>query len=223
LKKGGPKTFKLSRFLLVLFFHAKEKNGLKMFQKGFIRTFIAIELPEEIKEAMAGVQAELKKSDADVGWVRPEGVHLTLKFLDDVDEKKVTELGDALAEGLKGETPFILQAKGVGTFPSPKAPRVVWLGVEGEVERLTSLAKAVEEICANLKFPKEDRHFKAHLTLGRVRSPRGRASLVKMLENFRDADLGEFRAGAVSVMKSELKRTGAVYTEMRRIELIAAK
>ncbi len=68
-----------------------------MFQKGFIRTFIAIELPPEIKEAMAGVQAELRKSDADVGWVRPEGVHLTLKFLGDVEEKKVAELGDALA------------------------------------------------------------------------------------------------------------------------------
>jgi RNA 2',3'-cyclic 3'-phosphodiesterase len=190
-----------------------------MFQKGFIRTFIAIELPPEIKEAMAGVQAELRKSDADVGWVRPEGVHLTLKFLGDVEEGQVARLGDALAEGLKGETSFILQAKGVGTFPTPKAPRVVWLGVEGEVARLTSLADKVEEICANLEFPKESRPFKAHLTLGRVRSPRGRSQLVKMLENFKDADLGEFKADAVSVMKSELKRTGAVYTEMRRIEL----
>ncbi len=192
-----------------------------MSQKGFIRTFIAIELPPEIKEAMAGVQAELRKSDADVGWVRPEGVHLTLKFLGDVEEKKVAELGDALAEGLKGETPFILQAKGVGTFPTPRAPRVVWLGVEGEVTRLSALAKTVEEICANLKFPKEDRPFKAHLTLGRVKSPGGRGALVKMLENFKDADLGEFKADAVSVMKSELQRSGAVYTEMRRIVLAA--
>ncbi len=126
-----------------------------------------------------------------------------------------------MREGLKGETPFILQAKGVGTFPAPRAPRVVWLGVEGEVTRLSALAKTVEEICANLKFPKEDRPFKAHLTLGRVKSPRGRASLVKTLENFKDADLGEFKADAVSVMKSELQRTGAVYTEMRRIVLAA--
>jgi 2'-5' RNA ligase len=204
---------------LVLFFLAKEKNGLKMFQQGYIRTFIAIELPPEIKEAMVGVQAELRKSDADVGWVRPEGVHLTLKFLGDVADKKVLELGDALAEGLKGETPFILQAKGVGTFPTPKSPRVVWLGVEGEVARLSALADKVEEVCASLKFPKESRPFKAHLTLGRVKSPRGRGQLVKTLENFKDADLGEFKADAVSVMKSELKRTGAVYTEMRRIEL----
>ena len=166
------------------------------------------------------MQAELRKSDADVGWVRPEGVHLTLKFLGDVEEKKVAELGDALREGLKGETPFILQAKGIGTFPTPRAPRVVWLGVEGEVTRLSALAKTVEEICANLKFPKEDRPFKAHLTLGRVKSPRGRGALVKMLENFKDADLGEFRADAVSVMKSELQRTGAVYTEMRRINFL---
>jgi 2'-5' RNA ligase len=204
---------------LVLFFLAKEKNGLKILD--YIRTFIAIELPPEIKEAMAGVQAELKKSDADVGWVRPEGVHLTLKFLGDVEEKKVAELGDALAERLKGETPFILQAKGIGTFPTPKAPRVVWLGVEGEVARLSALADKVESVCAGLKFPKEDRPFKAHLTLGRVKSPRGRSALVTMLESFKDADLGEFKADAVSVMKSELKRTGAVYTEMRRIVLAA--
>ncbi|MHB8173339.1 MAG: RNA 2',3'-cyclic phosphodiesterase, partial [Nitrospirota bacterium] len=189
-----------------------------MVQKTFIRTFIAIELPAEIKEAMAGVQAELRKSGADVGWVRPEGVHLTLKFLGDVEEVVVAGLGDALEDALKGEASFILQAKGVGTFPTPRAPRVIWLGVEGEVTRLSALAERVENVCAGLKFPAESRPFKAHLTLGRVKSPKGRDKLVKALEGFRDADLGEFKADAVSVMKSELRPSGAVYTEMRRIE-----
>ena len=105
------------------------------------------------------MQAELRKSDADVGWVRPEGVHLTLKFLGDVEEKKVAELGDALAEGLKGETPFTLQAKGIGTFPTPKAPRVVWLGVEGEVARLSALAEKVEERLRRFKIPEGDAAF----------------------------------------------------------------
>ena len=190
-----------------------------MAQKTFIRTFIAVELPPKIKEAMAGVQAELKKSGADVGWVRPEGVHLTLKFLGDVEEGKVGRLGDALEGALGGYAPFTLRAKGIGTFPTPKAPRVVWLGVEGDVERLAAIAETVERVCGGLKFPKESRPFKAHLTLGRVRSPRGREALVKALEGFRDADLGEFPADFVSVMKSELKPSGEVYTEMRRIVL----
>ncbi len=190
-----------------------------MSQKGYIRTFIAIELPPDIKEAMAGVQAELGKSGADVGWVNPSGVHLTLKFLGEVEETKVAKLGDALAEALAGGTSFILRAKGIGTFPTPRAPRVVWLGVEGDTGRLAAIAETVERVCAGLKFPKESRPFKAHLTLGRVRSPRGRDALVKTLEGFRDADLGEFRADAVSVMRSELRPSGAVYTEMKRVVL----
>ncbi len=190
-----------------------------MSRKGYIRTFIAVELPPEIREAMAGVQAELKKSGADVGWVRAEGVHLTLKFLGDVEEGEVVKLCDALSGMLAGEAPFILRAKGIGAFPTPKAPRVVWLGVEGDTERLSALAETVERVCAGLKFPRESRPFKSHLTLGRVKSPRGRDALVKALESFRDADLGEFKADAVSVMKSELKPFGAVYTEMRRIVL----
>ncbi len=190
-----------------------------MSQEGYIRTFIAVELPPDIKEAMAGVQAELKKSGADVGWARPEGVHLTLKFLGDVENGQVKKLGDALEGALKGEVAFTLRAKGIGAFPTPKAPRVVWLGVEGDVKRLSALAATVENVCAGLKFPRESRPFKAHLTLGRVRSPKGRDALAKALENFMDADLGEFRADAVSLMKSELKPSGAVYTEMRRIVL----
>ncbi len=190
-----------------------------MSRNNFIRTFIAIELPPDIKEAMAGVQAELGKSGADVVWVRPDGVHLTLKFLGDVEEEAVKKLGDALDGALKGEASFTLRAKGVGAFPAPRAPRVVWLGVEGDAARLSALAETVERVCAGLEFPSESRPFKAHLTLGRVRSPKGRDALVKMLGGFRDADLGEFEADAVSVMKSELKPAGAVYTEMRRIKL----
>ena len=112
-----------------------------------------------------------------------------------------------------------LKVGGVGTFPNAHSPRVVWLGVRGDMDALGEIAAKVEAACVRHDFPPEDRPFKPHLTLGRVKSPKGRDALAKALGMFADASLGEFTADAVSVMKSELRPSGAVYTEMKRIRL----
>lgn len=187
--------------------------------KELIRTFIAIELPEEIKAAMAGVQAVLRKSGADVGWTRSEGIHLTLKFLGPVDADIIPGLAAALQEAVKDEPAFALGAAGIGCFPTARSPRVVWLGLAGETDALARLAGKVEAACGKLGFKPEGRPFKPHLTLGRVRSPRGRESLMRAMAPFEKVELGEIRAASISVMKSELKPSGAVYTEMHRVEL----
>jgi len=186
-----------------------------------IRTFIAVEIPDDIKAAMKEVQGTLRKTVAEVGWVRPEGVHLTLKFLGGIGADIIPDLGAAVEAAVGGVAPFQLSVRGVGVFPTPKAPRVVWLGVEGELDRLAELYECVEGACEGLGFKREDRPFKPHLTLGRVKSPKGRGALVNALTEFEGVELGAINVESVSVMKSELRPSGAIYTEMRRISMVA--
>ena len=184
-----------------------------------IRTFIAVEIPDGIKAAMRDIQSDLRKSGADVGWARPEGVHLTLKFLGDVEADAIPRLAAELGVALSGMRPFTLSVGGTGVFPTPKSPRVVWLGLGGDMDALGAAQKAVEAVCGGFGFKPEDRPFRPHLTLGRVKSAKGRDALIKALALHENAELGTFTAGSVSVMKSELKPSGAVYTEMHKINL----
>jgi len=184
-----------------------------------IRTFVAVEIPSEVKAAMKGVQDTLRKSGADVGWVRPEGIHLTLKFLGGVDAETVDKLGAALEAAVKGVKTFSLDVKGIGVFPTPKAPRVVWVGISGEMDALGMLYEKVENVCEGLGFAREQRPFKPHLTLGRVKSPGGRGTLMRLIAESEGVELGVILASSASVMKSELKPGGAAYTEIRRILL----
>lgn len=184
-----------------------------------IRTFIAIELPDKVKAAMKDVTDTLRKSGADVRWVRPEGVHLTLKFLGGVEAVIMDELAGAVERAAKGTGSIELEVKGIGVFPNERSPRVVWLGLSGGLERLAQLNEKIEAACEGLGFKREKRPFKPHLTLGRVKSRKGRDALMRTVAEIEKIDLGGFTSDAVSVMKSELKPTGAVYTELRRIDL----
>ncbi len=184
-----------------------------------MRTFIAIEIPDEVKKQMAEAQGRLKGSGVEASWTRPEGIHLTLKFLGEVEESRIPEIMDALTRAVKGTGGFRLEITGVGAFPNPKSARVVWIGVSGDLERLTALQSSVEEAMAGLGMEREDRKFTPHLTLGRIKYIRLRDAWVSALDAMKDIRLAGFDVDAVSLMKSELKRSGAVYTEIGRVEL----
>jgi 2'-5' RNA ligase len=184
-----------------------------------VRTFVAIEIPEAVKAAMDDVQAVLRKTGADVGWVRPSGIHLTLKFLGGIEAGRVEELKESVGSAVRGHGPFALDVSGVGVFPNARAPRVVWMGVGGDLPALAALYEMVETACESIGFRREDRPFKPHLTLGRVKSPGGRNRLMDAITGLDKATAGTFTADAVSIMKSELRPTGAVYTEMYRAGL----
>jgi 2'-5' RNA ligase len=184
-----------------------------------MRTFIAIEIPDEIKKEMAELQRRLKGSGVDAGWTRPEGIHLTLKFLGEVPESRLPEIMAALADAARDINAFRLDVGGVGTFPNPRSARVVWVGVSGEVEKLARLQTAVEDAMAGLGFEREKRAFTPHLTLGRIKYIHAREQWVQALESVKDAKLPSIEVKSVSLMKSELKPSGAVYTEMGRVEL----
>ncbi len=184
-----------------------------------MRLFIAIELPEAIKTEIARVQERLRKGGATASWTRPEGIHLTLKFLGEVEESKAAGIFAALEAGCRGTAPVRIGIAGAGAFPNLKAPRVLWLGVRGDVDRLAALHAAVEDAVERLGFDRETRKFSPHLTLARIKFPKPRDNWAAVIGSIEQADLGGFTADHVSLMKSELRRDGAVYTEIGRVEL----
>ncbi len=184
-----------------------------------MRLFISIELPLEIKQGIAKVQEELRKTGANAGWTRPEGIHLTLKFMGEVVESRVEEIRNALASAVGANDKLNLEVAGAGAFPNAKNPRVLWLGVAGDIEKLVALQTSVEDAMEKLGFEREERTFSPHLSLARIKFPKPRNNWQQKIESIRDVKLGGFEADRVSLMKSELKREGAVYTEIGRIEL----
>jgi len=183
-----------------------------------MRLFIAIELPEEIKQGIARVQEQLRKTGANAGWVRPEGIHLTLKFLGEVSDTKVQEIMTALAV-VQGTGKLNLTVEGAGAFPTVKNPRVLWIGVSGDIEKLAVVHASIEDAMEKVGFEREARKFSPHLTLARVKFPKPRDNWQQKIEGIRDVTIGRFEAGHVSLMKSELTREGAVYTEIGKVEL----
>lgn len=184
-----------------------------------MRLFIAIEIPDGTKQEMAKAQEQLRRSGADAGWTRPEGIHLTLKFLGEVPETQIGGVKAALMKAAEGKGRFRLEVAGVGVFPNARNPRVAWIGVSGDLDNLAALQASIEEAMTEIGFEREEREFTPHLTLGRIKEIRSRDSWQKALDGIRDIRLPGFEVTAVSLMKSELKRTGAVYTEIAKVEL----
>ena len=147
-----------------------------------IRAFIAVELPEPLRQEIALFQSELRSSGGDAKWVEAGNLHMTLKFLGNIEESQVSPLKEALTAAAKNLSPFTIQLEGIGSFPRTTDPRVVWLGISEGKERLIALAQTVEQICSNLGFVPEDRAFSAHLTIGRIRSRDRLAPLIKKLQ-----------------------------------------
>lgn len=187
-----------------------------------VRSFIAIEIPEDIKKDISGIQDKLRNTGADVGWTRSEGIHLTLKFLGDVEEEKLEKVTRAMEEAAKGFSPFGIEISGIGVFPNPKYPRVLWIGVKDN-DTLMTLQNNIERETEKIGFKPEGRRFSPHLTLGRVRSQKNRESLLKAMEEFEKIEFGSLNVGEVSLIKSELSPKGAIYTELFKASLKQTK
>jgi 2'-5' RNA ligase len=168
---------------------------------------------------MAKAQEQLKRSGADAGWTKPEGIHLTLKFLGEVLEAKIDEIKNALAQAAGATSRFRLEIAGAGAFPNPKNPRVVWLGVLGDIDKLAMLQSSVEELLTAMGFDREERAFSPHLTLGRIKYLRPQYSWQKAIDSIKDIRLAAFDVDHVSLMKSDLIPSGAVYTEIGSVGL----
>lgn len=182
-----------------------------------MRSFVALELPSPVKEAAAQVLRELKRADVDVKWVKPEALHVTLKFLGEVDQDQTPAIVAAMDRACAGRPALELAALGCGAFPGLNRPQVVWLGLEGQVQEMAQLAAAVEQEMAGLGFAPENRPFKAHVTLGRLRRGKGRSSeasarpLALALAGLSAWAGPAFKADRVVLMKSTLTPHGSIY------------
>ena len=189
-----------------------------------IRSFIAVELPAEIKLALAKMQAQLKSGGGGrIKWVDPDIMHLTLKFLGNIDTALTAEITAALVEACRGLSPFPIGLGGLGVFPNARRVQVVWVGLKGEVERLARLQQNIDAVLAPLGFKAENRPFTPHLTLARVRedaTPEERQALGQLVAVAVPQSGGSFKVDAAHLMKSQLTRNGPIYT---RIDSVALK
>ena len=188
-----------------------------------IRTFIAIEIPERVKDRIGRLQQRLRSIDCQASWVKPSNIHLTLKFLGDVPRERIAHVVSSVERACTTTPPFEVEATGVGCFPSPRNPRVLWVGLStGEAAGLVKLHSAIEAELGGRGFARDKKPFNPHLTIARLRSPKNARQLAEQLltEGF---EAERFTAREVIVMRSELNPSGSVYTPLATIALNAAR
>ena len=188
--------------------------------KSTLRTFVAVEMDEAIRRAAARWIEEFRAASADVTWVAPHNMHLTVKFLGEVAAEKIPQVCEAVAEAVADTEPFDLEIRGVGAFPNTARPRTIWLGIGAGEEQLEALAKQIDLALRKIGFPREERRFHGHLTLGRVRRPSpALAALTALLKNKSDFAAGLTPIDEVVVFSSQLSPAGPTYEALSRAPL----
>lgn len=180
-----------------------------------IRAFLAIEPPEDILQAMSRLQEKLKREvSGRISWTRPEGRHLTLKFFGDVSMEDLDKISAAVQNRVASGLSLNLKIEKLGVFPDARKPRVLWCGTAGDVAQLSTLQKQLDTDFDALGFPKEDRPFRAHLTLARMKDPRGVTGLGEALAKHGAFAAGEFICRELILFQSQLAPQGAIYTKL---------
>jgi len=183
------------------------------------RTFFAVELSAEIAAGVRRIQAGLKERAPGVRWIRPEGIHLTLKFLGEVDPDLIGGIVSKTEEAVQAIGPFTIGVMGGGGFPTVQHPRVIWIGVDDPSGELKKVQAGIEAGMEELGFKKERRDYAPHLTVGRLRSEKEKGGVAQALEAIRASDLGTMEVREIILFRSHLKPTGAEYTKLQTIPL----
>ena len=188
-----------------------------------IRSFIAIELPRELRLGLSQLQSRLKQAgQPGIKWVDPNGIHLTLKFLGNIAAARTGEITGAIEQAARGIAPFQLGLGEMGAFPSLSRVQVIWVGIGGEVTKLSQLQKNLESSLAPLGFTPESRPFTPHLTLARLRQrvPTGDGKdLGQLIAATRPETTYTFKVNAINLIRSQLTREGATYSRLSAVGL----
>lgn len=187
-----------------------------------VRTFVAVELTPEIRGRANSLVSVLRHVVADVRWANPENMHLTVKFLGDVDVLEIPRVCGAVSRAVEDMAPFQLEVAGAGAFPDAVRPRTVWLGVHAGSDAMTELHERIQAALAPLGFRAEGRRFRPHITLGRVRDSLAGSRFAQVLAEQADFIAGEMIVGDVAIFSSELSRTGSRYETLGRAEFNGA-
>lgn len=183
------------------------------------RIFIAVPLDSSLREAVRALEARIEAAGARARWVRPENLHFTLRFLGHIGDTELQRVREAARRACAGVEAFRITLSGVGAFPGPQRPQVVWIGVGEGAGPMVGLARRLEDALAAAGFPREDRAFTPHLTLARVKEARLWRDLSRVLPSFEGERAGEQAVTFLLVMESLLRPQGAVYTPVEEVRL----
>ena len=185
-----------------------------------LRLFIAADLSDEQRNGAALLISALQKgiqfTNAHPSWVKPEALHLTLKFLGSVDSALVDKISLALEPEIKRFPPFRFSIQNIGVFPNPRRPQVLWVGMKLGVKEMQELQSLVDRALRPLGFSPEQRAFHPHLTLARIRSLRGVEAMMDVIDSHKNADVGESELKEVTLYESHLDPAGAEHKVLRR-------
>jgi len=201
-----------------------------------IRAFLAVELSQELRAELAVLQQELKrriepemKRDTRISWVQPDKIHLTIKFLGDMDEQVIDPLLGAVEQVIGRQTAVNVPIERLGVFPRPESPRVLWVGPSenweqgAEAKRVTEIHGAIEQACEGLRFLRETKPFSPHLTLARIKMGERHVAIALAKSGVLDRPIssGSLAVESIVLMKSELRPTGSVYTKLWNVRLLS--
>jgi 2'-5' RNA ligase len=180
------------------------------------RGFIALDI--EPFQKLIQLENEIKNTGANVKLVEPENVHITLKFLGETDEALIEKIEEIMKSSVKDIDPFNIKFIGSGVFPNQNYIRVIWIGIEN-IEKLSKIAKKIDEQTSNLGFEKEKRGFSAHLTIARVKSAKNKDKLLQIIDKYKNIEFGIFNISQIKLKKSELTPKGPIYTTLKEVKI----
>lgn len=184
-----------------------------------LRIFVAVEINDEIRRGLSGLITRLKTTGADVKWVVPENVHITLKFLGYVEDAQVAAVSKLIRKAVASINSFTVDIKHLGAFPNWKRPRVIFVVAHEKDNNLATIYSRLDDSLTELGIKKEGREFTPHLTVGRVKSPNNLRALVETVDSLKESSFGQYTVESVALMQSDLKPTGPVYKKLDEFKL----
>jgi 2'-5' RNA ligase len=184
-----------------------------------VRTFIAVPVVGDAADSVARFAAEISKVCAPVKWVKPGNLHVTLKFLGDLPRSRIPALVEAVRLACEGEARFEVTLRGAGAFPNIERARVLWVGMADGADRLAKLAEAIDQTTIDAGFPRADKAFRPHLTVGRARGSSAGSGASRIISRNSDIELGIVGVEEVHVYSSKLTPSGPIYTSLAKIPL----
>lgn len=183
-----------------------------------IRCFVAVEIPESIQDLLAEIQEAFRPKIKRASWTRPRNIHLTLKFLGEVENNSVNQIDASLHRTAGQQKPFSIEIGGVGAFPNLVRPRVLWVGLKRGAAQIKMLAKAINDELCSLGYPNDTR-FHPHLTLARLKNQVNLSTYINLFKKFETIEGALLRVDKITLVKSELRLSGAVYTPIQNYQL----
>jgi 2'-5' RNA ligase len=184
-----------------------------------IRAFIAVKIPEDLKIALQKIQEIFKDSGDRIRWVKPSGMHITLKFLGDIEVQNIPDIGREIEQACTGSSHFEIRLAGTGSFPDMKRPRILWAGIQEGAEEIKKIYKDLEPGLSRIGFIQERRPFRPHITLGRIKHIKDRERFKSRIMQNSEIQIGTMTADAVHLIESRLRPDGAVYSSQLVVSL----